>query len=77
MPISGKPKYNCMLSVQINGMDAIINVPTLFSKKENKYPLFKKWIAIQQTDGKYETIDKLSNSYDGEKFIDTCRENIK
>ncbi len=77
IPIFSRPKYNCMLSVQIDGKDAIINAPTLFSKEKNKYPLSKKWIAIQQIDGKYETIDKLRNSYDGENVIDRYRENIK
>lgn len=73
----GRPKYNCMFSVHINGKDAVINTPTLFSTKENKNPLSKKWIAIQQADGKYKTIDKLGDRYNGEKVIDSCRKNIQ
>lgn len=76
-PIFGKPKYNCMFLIKINDKEAAINPPTLFSKKENKDTLSKKWIAIRQANEEFKTIDKLNDNYDGQKIIERCRENIK
>ena len=70
-------RYNCMFLIKINDKEAAINPPTLFSKKENKDTLSKKWIAIRQANEEFKTIDKLNDNYDGQKIIERCRENIK